>query len=91
MPEERNRVEVDQLAALLLCPDERSRKQLEREGVPGRAAVVGDVMADAARLFAPLARDRVPLDGLEPGRSRSQPSTARRTSRSRAWVASPKG
>jgi UDP-N-acetylglucosamine 2-epimerase len=68
MPEERNRVEVDQLAALLLCPDERSRKQLEREGVPGRAAVVGDVMADAARLFAPLARDRVPLDGLEPGR-----------------------
>ena len=68
MPEERNRVEVDQLAALLLCPDERSRAQLEREGVPGRAEVVGDVMADAARLFAPLARDRVPLDGLEPGR-----------------------
>jgi UDP-N-acetylglucosamine 2-epimerase len=68
MPEERNRVEVDQLAALLLCPDERSRVQLEREAVPGRAAVVGDVMADAARLFAPLARDRVPLDGLEPGR-----------------------
>jgi len=68
MPEERNRVEVDQLAALLLCPDERSRAQLEREDVPGRAEVVGDVMADAARLFAPLARDRVPLDGLEPGR-----------------------
>ncbi len=68
MPEERNRVEVDQLAALLLCPDERSRAQLEREGVPGRAEVVGDVMADAARLFAPLARDRVPLDGLDPGR-----------------------
>jgi len=68
MPEERNRVEVDQLAALLLCPDERSRAQLEREGVPGRAEVVGDVMADAARLFAPLARGRIPLDGLEPGR-----------------------
>ncbi len=68
MPEERNRVEVDQLAALLLCPDERSRAQLEREGVSGRAEVVGDVMADASRLFAPLARDRVPLNGLEPGR-----------------------
>jgi len=67
MPEERNRVEVDQLAALLLCPDERSRAQLEREAVPGRAVVVGDVMADATRLFAPLARDRVPLGGLEPG------------------------
>ncbi len=68
MPEERNRVEVDQLAALLLCPDERAREQLLHEGVPGRATVVGDVMGDAARLFAPLARDRVPLDGLEPGR-----------------------
>ncbi len=68
MPEERNRVEVDGLAALLLCPDERSREQLLREGVPGRAEVVGDVMADATRLFGPLARDRVPLDGLEPGR-----------------------
>ncbi len=68
MPEERNRVEVDQLAALLLCPDERSRAQLQSEGVPGRAAVVGDVMADASRLFAPLARDRFPLDELEPGR-----------------------
>jgi UDP-N-acetylglucosamine 2-epimerase len=68
MPEERNRVEVDAIAALLLCPDERSSEQLEREGVPGRAEVVGDVMADAARLFAPLARDRVNLDGLEPRR-----------------------
>ena len=67
MPEERNRVEVDSLAALLLCPDERSRAQLQGEGVQGRAEVVGDVMADAARLFAPLARGRVPLDGLEPG------------------------
>jgi UDP-GlcNAc3NAcA epimerase len=68
MPEERNRVEVDQLATLLLCPDEHSQELLDGEGVPGQTAVVGDVMADAARLFAPLARDRVPLDGLEPGR-----------------------
>jgi UDP-GlcNAc3NAcA epimerase len=55
MPEERNRIEVDRLAALLLCPDERSAAQLETEGVPGRREVVGDVMADATRLFAPLA------------------------------------
>ncbi len=68
MPEERNRVEVDGLAALLLCPDERSRSLLENEGVTGRAEVVGDVMADASRLFAPLARERVQLDELEPGR-----------------------
>ena len=55
MPEERNRIEVDRLAALLLCPDERSAAQLEREGVPGRRAVVGDVMADATRIFRPVA------------------------------------
>jgi len=58
MPEERNRIAVDRIAALLLCPDERSAATLAAEGVPGRAEVVGDVMADAARLFAPLARGR---------------------------------
>src|SRR5439155_14802397 len=44
-----------------LCPDERSVETLVREGVSGRPVVVGDVMADAARLFAPLApRPRAP-------------------------------
>jgi UDP-N-acetylglucosamine 2-epimerase len=55
MPEERNRIEVDELSALLLCPDERSSLQLEREGVRGRREVVGDVMADATRIFEPIA------------------------------------
>jgi UDP-GlcNAc3NAcA epimerase len=58
MPEEHNRVEVDTRAALLFCPDERSALQLQHESVPGRAEVVGDVMADASRLFGPLARER---------------------------------
>src|SRR5918995_2827125 len=58
MPEERNRIEVDRLAALLLCPDERSRATLARERVPGRAEVVGDVMADATMQLAPIARGR---------------------------------
>jgi UDP-N-acetylglucosamine 2-epimerase len=56
MPEERNRIEVDELSALLFCPDERSSLQLEREGVRGRREVVGDVMADATRIFQPIAR-----------------------------------
>ncbi|HUZ82298.1 MAG TPA: UDP-N-acetylglucosamine 2-epimerase (non-hydrolyzing) [Gaiellaceae bacterium] len=56
MPEERNRIEVDRLSALLLCPDERSSSQLAEEGVPGRREVVGDVMADATRLFERTAR-----------------------------------
>ena len=70
MPEERNRVAVDEIAALLFCPDERSSEQLEREGVHGRREVVGDVMADACFRFAPIARERSDvLDrvGLEPG------------------------
>jgi UDP-GlcNAc3NAcA epimerase len=58
MPEERNRIEVDRLSALLFCPDERSASQLEQEGVPGRREVVGDVMGDATRLFEPVARRR---------------------------------
>ena len=71
MPEERNRIEVDRLARLLLCPDERSRATLATEGVAGEAVVVGDVMADACFRFAPIARER--SDALarlrvEPGR-----------------------
>lgn len=58
MPEERNRIAVDRTAALLLCPDERSRHTLESEGVTGRIEVVGDVMADACFRLAPLARER---------------------------------
>src|SRR5215212_8655902 len=71
MPEERNRIEVDGLAQLLLPPDERSRTTLEGEGVGGRIEVVGDVMRDAVDLFAPIARERSGvLDrlGVEPGR-----------------------
>jgi UDP-GlcNAc3NAcA epimerase len=55
MPEEHNRIAVDAMAALLLCPDERSRETLAREGVPGRSEVVGDVMRDALDLFLPIA------------------------------------
>lgn len=70
MPEERNRIEVDQLAALLLAPDERSARTLREEGVAGEVAVVGDVMADATRIFLPIARERSQILRrlrLEPG------------------------
>jgi UDP-N-acetylglucosamine 2-epimerase len=55
MPEEHNRIAVDRLSTLLFCPDERSAEQLAQEGVAGERVVVGDVMADATRLFAPHA------------------------------------
>jgi UDP-N-acetylglucosamine 2-epimerase len=71
MPEERNRIEVDRLAAVLFAPDERSRDVLAAERVPGRVEVVGDVMADATKRLAPIARRRsrilAELD-LTPGR-----------------------
>jgi UDP-N-acetylglucosamine 2-epimerase len=71
MPEERNRIEVDRIAALLLCPDERSSETLAAEGVRGRREVVGDVMYDACLTLAPiaLARSTAPARfGVEPGR-----------------------
>jgi UDP-N-acetylglucosamine 2-epimerase len=58
MPEEHNRIEVDRISALLLTPDQRSKDVLEVEGVSGRIEVVGDVMADANRRLAPIARER---------------------------------
>jgi UDP-N-acetylglucosamine 2-epimerase len=70
MPEEHNRIAVDAMAALLLCPDERSRETLLGEGVPGEIEVVGDVMADACFRLAPIARERSTFlrrHELEPG------------------------
>jgi UDP-N-acetylglucosamine 2-epimerase len=61
MPEEHTRIEVDRLAWLLFCPDDRSKRTLQEEGVLGRLYVVGDVMADATRMFAPLARAAFPV------------------------------
>jgi len=48
MPEERNRVLTDQLSQLLLCSAASAAAQLAREGAPGTAVVVGDVMVDVA-------------------------------------------
>ncbi len=70
MPEERNRVLCDQLAALLLCSSAGAALNLRREAVPGRVEVVGDVMVDVARAFQPRARERgQPLAdlGVAPG------------------------
>ena len=66
MPEERNRIEVDRLAAILFAPDEHAAETLATEGVPGRREVVGDVMLDATLQLAPLAARRSHvLDALD--------------------------
>jgi UDP-GlcNAc3NAcA epimerase len=50
MQEERNRVVVDHLADLLLCPTPRAVHNLKVEGVTENVHHVGDVMYDAALL-----------------------------------------
>ena len=61
MPEEHTRIEVDRIAWLLFCPNDRARGTLAEEGVLGQAHVVGDLMAEASIRFAPIARERFPI------------------------------
>lgn len=55
MPEEINRILTDQISDLLFCPTTTAAKNLENEGFsnkPVKVLKVGDVMQDAALLFA---------------------------------------
>jgi UDP-GlcNAc3NAcA epimerase len=70
MPEELNRVLTDHASDLLLCSTETAMHNLEREGVRGESALVGDVMADVSVAFREIAEERSSiLDdlGLEEG------------------------
>jgi UDP-N-acetylglucosamine 2-epimerase (non-hydrolysing)/UDP-GlcNAc3NAcA epimerase len=58
MPEEVNRLVADRLAGLLLCSTEAAVANLRREGLGGGARLVGDVMADVALRFGPIAERR---------------------------------
>ncbi len=70
MPEEQNRVTTDHLSELLFCPTDLAVANLEREGITHGVHQVGDVMYDAALLFAPLAARRPGpgVFGLESGK-----------------------
>ena len=70
MPEELNRVLADHASDLLLCSTPVAVDNLEREGAGGAAHLVGDVMADVAIAFAPVAAARsraLPEHRVEPG------------------------
>lgn len=57
MPEEINRVLTDHASDVLFAPTEASVRNLANEGVTGdKVRLVGDVMYDAARFYARLAR-----------------------------------
>ncbi|MCX6386074.1 MAG: UDP-N-acetyl glucosamine 2-epimerase [Solirubrobacterales bacterium] len=61
---------TDHLSTLLLCTSQVAPDNLAREGVLGTVELVGDVMADIARLMAPRARERTQALagwGVEPG------------------------
>jgi UDP-N-acetylglucosamine 2-epimerase (non-hydrolysing)/UDP-GlcNAc3NAcA epimerase len=69
MPEEINRLVVDSLGALLLCSTETALQNLRDEGRGAQAVTVGDVMADVALTFGPIADERSDVLerlGLEP-------------------------
>jgi UDP-N-acetylglucosamine 2-epimerase len=70
MPEELNRVVVDRLSSLLLCPNRGAAQNLAAEGIRDGVHEVGDVMLDANLRLAPLARERssvLAAAGVEPG------------------------
>jgi len=58
MPEEQNRVVTDHLSDVLFCPTEAAVANLAREGLTEEVHRVGDVMFDAALMFADAARRR---------------------------------
>lgn len=66
MPEEINRVLTDHIATLHFCSTSTAEKNLAREGITDGVYVVGDVMADAVKNFAPKASLPEELSGLIP-------------------------
>jgi UDP-GlcNAc3NAcA epimerase len=58
MPEEVNRLVVDSIGGLLLCSTETAQRNLRAEGRGDLAVVTGDVMADIALAFGPIADQR---------------------------------
>jgi UDP-N-acetylglucosamine 2-epimerase (non-hydrolysing)/UDP-GlcNAc3NAcA epimerase len=70
MPEELNRVLVDHLSSLLLCPTPTAVSNLAAERVAGRVEQVGDVMVDVAMAVRPGAAANVAAlerFGVRPG------------------------
>ncbi len=58
MAEEHNRIETDKRSKWLFCPTHLAVKNLQNENVAGNIYNVGDVMYDAALLFASVAEQK---------------------------------
>jgi len=66
MPEEVNRRLTDHVSTLLLCPTRTAQRNLAREGIDRGVHDVGDVMADAIRMYLPRALRLPRVTGLAP-------------------------
>ena len=89
MPEEHNRIEVDRLSELLLCPDERSAAILEAEGVAGAGR--GGRRRDGGREPAASRRSRASARTSSTGSGSSPAATSCVTVHREANVADPRG
>ena len=58
MPEEHNRIETDRRAEWLFCPTTTAVENLTNEGITRNVHMVGDVMYDAALMFAGIAKKK---------------------------------
>src|SRR5436190_1754810 len=70
MPEELNRVLADHASNLLFCSTTTAVDNLAREGIRDGVHLAGDVMADVALAFLPVAEERSTAladNGVEPG------------------------
>jgi UDP-N-acetylglucosamine 2-epimerase len=70
MPEELNRVLADHASDLLFCSTQTAIDNLAAEGITAGVHLVGDVMADVALAFLPVAEERstaLEENGVEPG------------------------
>jgi UDP-N-acetylglucosamine 2-epimerase (non-hydrolysing)/UDP-GlcNAc3NAcA epimerase len=70
MPEELNRVLADHASDLLFCSTETAVDNLATENIRAGVHLVGDVMADVALAFLPVAEERSTAladSGVEPG------------------------
>ncbi|MDP2233248.1 MAG: UDP-N-acetylglucosamine 2-epimerase (non-hydrolyzing) [Actinomycetota bacterium] len=65
MPEEINRVVVDHVSELLMCPTRAAVANLAAEGISQGVSLVGDVMLDTARFFAEHVNASDALDHFE--------------------------
>ena len=66
MPEEINRILTDRVSKWLFAPTEIAVENLNREGLAAQTILVGDVMLDATHMFAARAKERWPLESIDP-------------------------